>query len=59
MNDIPETIYYFEDWNNGLGKKYIVNRGPSIPVMDSKGKVVGYENAPETLIEVPRKRNEG
>ena len=50
---ITEDIYYFEDWNNGLGKKYLVTRGPSIPVKDD-GKVVGYTDAPEILTEVPR-----
>lgn len=59
--EIPETIFYFEDWNGGLGKKYIVQRGPCLPVKDKEGNVVTcndgrirYENAPEKLIEVAR-----
>jgi len=48
------TIYYFENWNNGLGKKYIVTRGPSIPIKDEHGKTVVYNNAPEKLTEAPR-----
>jgi hypothetical protein len=55
MNNITEDIYYFEDFNGGLGKKYLVTRGPSTPVINDKGKIISYTDAPEKLIEVPRK----
>jgi len=62
QHTVSESIFYFEDWNGGLGKKYLVTRGPSIPVTDEKGNVIldsdgrpqAYNNAPEQLTEVPR-----
>jgi hypothetical protein len=30
--EIPDTVYYFEDWNNGLGKKYIITTDFTRPI---------------------------
>jgi hypothetical protein len=54
QQQITDAIYFFEEWNHGLGKKYLVTRGPSIPVVDDDGKINGYNNAPEKLTAVPR-----
>jgi len=52
---IPDTVYYFEDYNNGLGKKYILSTDFSKPIlgMDSDGKevITGYQ---DKRTEVPR-----
>lgn len=57
-----DSIYYFEDYNGGMGKKYLITRGPSIPVTDEKGNVIldgigrpkAYIDGPEKMTEVPR-----
>lgn len=53
--EIPETVYYFEDWNNGLGKKYILTTDFTKPIhgTDSDGKevIIGYL---DKRTEVPR-----
>jgi hypothetical protein len=51
---ITDDIFYFQDWNNGLGKKYLVTRGPSTPVLNDEGKITGYMDAPEKFTEVNR-----
>ncbi len=54
--EIPDTVYYFEDWNNGLGRKYIITPDFSKPIMgtdkDGKEVVTGYM---DKRTEVPRK----
>jgi hypothetical protein len=62
-NDISDTVYYFEDWNGGLGKKYILTTdftkpipNPSYeeganPVSSAYDKIRGYE---DLRTEVPR-----
>ena len=53
--EIPDTVYYYEDWNNGLGKKYIITPDFTKPITgtDSNGRevITGYF---DKRTEVPR-----
>ena len=53
--EIPDTVYYFEDWNNGLGKKYVLTTDYSKPIFgtdkDGKEVIIGYL---DKRTEVPR-----
>ena len=53
--EIPDTVYFFEDWNNGLGRKYIITPDFSKPITaegsDGKEFITGYL---DKRTEVPR-----
>jgi len=49
--EIPDTVYWFEDWNGGLGKKYIITPDFTKPIHDGLGAIIGYE---DLRTEVPR-----
>ncbi len=62
--EIPDTVFYFEDWNDGLGRKYIImsdftkpipnpnyNEKDTDPHSSAYDKFRGYE---EIRKEVPR-----